>query len=462
MSEFEYLDENSPSRNRTSGKLGPHYGSVSAILPASSTASNALVFSFEQPDPGFPAPMTLLASKMTDHGKNFEDADSEKILDWIDIEQNLMHDKDMGSNRKGSNYSNEPAQEIGSRNCCFLEGIYWDALYQGRATNREECMMSAEASAGKTAKGTIVEERDAAAITYASLDPQQLTKQNKFGEETRRVCDQFLTTVQSRLREAAVWSFSMRIVESKCISNALKILQRHAFHRYESLHSPDRARNLTGKDSKGTSDIDRLLLLPAVFQNVDQVEKIKPPFHHINFLGNSTYTRSSTPPEVSLWFVATSRRKRRFPSKSRQGVITSQAAKMIDPYLYFGPNNLLQLSASALRNAVTGYVRKVYSNNGTWLEDRYTDWTDTPINEQTSDQEHLVFEALSHPPPLQEPHFMRSGDHDVIFNDRLHLLLSTPKKYNGRHSFDFSLRNSSNLKNVQYAADESYEATTSV
>lgn len=461
MSEFGHLDENFLSQNHTPGKSGPHNGSVSTILTTSPNASNALGFPFEQSDPGFPASKILLTSKTADHRKNFEDADSEKILNSIEFEQNFLHDKDTVSDSKGSNYSHEPAQEIGFRNCCLLEAIHWDALYEGRATGWEECMVSAEDSAGKTAKETIIKERDAA-TTYVSFDPQQHTKQNELVEETRRVYDQFLTGVQSRLREAAAWSFSVRIVESKYISNALRILQRHGVDTYKFLHAPDRARGLTGTNSKGTSDIDSLLLLPAVVQNVDQVEKVKPRFHHINFLGNPTYARSSTPPEVSLWFVTTSRRKRRFPPRSRQGVITSQAAKMIDPYLYFGPNDVFQLSGSALRNAVAGYVRKAYSNNGTWLDDRYTDWRDTPINEQTSDQEHLVFNALSHPSPLQEPHFMSPGDRDVIFNDQLHLLLSTPKKYNGRHSNGFSLRNSSKLKIVQYAAYESYGATTSV
>lgn len=136
---------------------------------------------------------------------------------------------------------------------------------------------------------------------------------------------------------------------------------------------------MIGTNSKGKSDIDGLLLLPVVVQNVDQVERVKPLFHHINLLGNPTY-------EVSVWFVATSRRKRRFPSRSRQGVITFQAAKMIDPYLYCGPSDVFKLSGSALRNAVAGYVRKAYSNNGAWLDDRYTVWRDTPINEQTSGQ----------------------------------------------------------------------------
>lgn len=82
-----------------------------------------------------------------------------------------MHDKDMDSDRKGSKYSNEPAQKIGSRNCCLLEAIYCYALNEGRATGREECMVSAEASAEKTAKGTIIEERNAA-TTHGSFDPQ--------------------------------------------------------------------------------------------------------------------------------------------------------------------------------------------------------------------------------------------------------------------------------------------------
>lgn len=97
-----------------------------------------------------------------------------------------MHDKDTDSVSKGSNYSNEPAQGIGSRNCCVLEAIHWDALYDGRATGWEECMASAEDSAGKIAKGAIIEERDAA-TTYVSFDPQQHTKQSELVEQTRRV-----------------------------------------------------------------------------------------------------------------------------------------------------------------------------------------------------------------------------------------------------------------------------------
>lgn len=160
-----------------------------------------------------------------------------------------MHDKDTDSVSKGSNYSNEPAQEIGSRNCCLLEAIHWNALYEGRATGWEECMVSAEDSAGKTATGTAIEERDAA-TTYVSFDPQQHTKQNELVEETRRVYGQFLTGVQSRLREIAAWSLSVRIVESKYISNALRILQLHGVHRYKFLHAPDRARDLTRTNSK--------------------------------------------------------------------------------------------------------------------------------------------------------------------------------------------------------------------
>lgn len=92
-----------------------------------------------------------LTSKSTDHGKNFENADSEEILNSIQFEQSIVHDKDTDRVSKGSNYSNEPAQEICSHNCCLLEAIHWDALYGWRATGWEECMVSAEDSTGKIA-----------------------------------------------------------------------------------------------------------------------------------------------------------------------------------------------------------------------------------------------------------------------------------------------------------------------
>lgn len=112
-----------------------------------------------------------------------------------------------------------------------------DALYEGRATGWEECMVSAEDFAGKIAKGIIVEERDAA-TTYVPFDPQQHTKQSELVEETRRVYDQFQTGIQSRLREAAAWSFSVRIVESKSIGNASRILQRFGVHGYKFCTRP--------------------------------------------------------------------------------------------------------------------------------------------------------------------------------------------------------------------------------
>lgn len=144
---LDILNQISPSQIRTPGKSGPLHGSVSTGLTTSPEASNTLGYPFGQSDLGFPVMRILVTSKTTDHGKIFEDADSEKILNSFEFEQNLMHDKDTDSGSKGSNYSNKPARDIGTRNCCLLEAVHWDALCEGRATGREECMVSAEDSA---------------------------------------------------------------------------------------------------------------------------------------------------------------------------------------------------------------------------------------------------------------------------------------------------------------------------
>lgn len=73
----------------------------------------------------------------------------------------------------------------------------------------------------KTAKAAIIEERDAATI-YVSFDPQKHAKQSEDVDETRKAYDQFLAGVQSQLRVAATQSYSVRIVKSKYISNALR------------------------------------------------------------------------------------------------------------------------------------------------------------------------------------------------------------------------------------------------
>ncbi|MCJ1486612.1 hypothetical protein MMC06_006790 [Schaereria dolodes] len=97
------------------------------------------------------------------------------------------------------------------------------------------------------------------------------------------------------------------------------------------------------------------------------------PFHHLNFSNDKVYHKSATPPEVSMWAAFTSR----LPPKlccqgpTRERVLASQAGKLVDPFNYSGPENLLELQGTKLRDAVTGYVQVVYETDGEWENDRY-------------------------------------------------------------------------------------------
>ena len=92
--------------------------------------------------------------------------------------------------------------------------------------------------------------------------------------------------------------------------------------------------------------------------------------HHYNIMGHPVYCRTYTPPEVSLW-ASQQTWKPHFRTESTEGVLVSQAWKLVDPYSYNGPAELLVLGGSKLREAVIGFVDKVYEPFGTWGYDRY-------------------------------------------------------------------------------------------
>ena len=108
-------------------------------------------------------------------------------------------------------------------------------------------------------------------------------------------------------------------------------------------------------------------------------------FHHYNFLQLPVVYPSATPPEVSLWAVFMFHKKacdgEPYPDPfSHKGVLISQASKLIDPYIYNGPEYILRLyRGSRLRDQLTGYVQKVYRGNGTWHNDQYVYEEEKPL-----------------------------------------------------------------------------------
>lgn len=93
--------------------------------------------------------------------------------------------------------------------------------------------------------------------------------------------------------------------------------------------------------------------------------------HHLNYLQQPVFHKSDTPPEVSLWAVCSGHTKGHHLKFTRRGVVSSQAGKLVDPFSYSGPPELLVYKGTRLRDEVTGYVDKVYHPTGTWKLDQY-------------------------------------------------------------------------------------------
>lgn len=136
-------------------------------------------------------------------------------------------------------------------------------------------------------------------------------------------------------------------------------------------------------------------------------ETVPDPCHHINFQGNPCPTRSNTPPEVSLWVVITSSSRRHHETFSREGVITAQANKLIDPFEYDPTGcDLSRLAGSQLKNALIGKVRKVYLECGTWVDDVYSlkDNVPVPLSYESMMSRLIYWKGTYCDYSMQEPH----------------------------------------------------------
>lgn len=175
--------------------------------------------------------------------------------------------------------------------------------------------------------------------------------------------------------------------------------------------------------------------------------KIPPLFHHRNFLGYPVHHKSSTPAAVSLWLAFTSHKKHVFHRFSRQGVIASQATKLVDPFVYRGPKTALWHSGTELRNAVVGLVEKVYSGQGTWLYDSYDEDDEVPIIAELIGG--YVYHNGASTGKLQEPHWMCRNDwEDTIINDGKSSYTPKPTRKNPDEVFE---RSPSKLRTVVFA-----------
>ena len=101
----------------------------------------------------------------------------------------------------------------------------------------------------------------------------------------------------------------------------------------------------------------------------------KPVLHRLNFSGGSVFHPSATSPETSLWAAYHFHRQAKYNLHlgrpgfenpiSYKGVLIAQAAKLIDPFKYHGPQYALNHRGSKLQEAATGYVEKISAPFGT-------------------------------------------------------------------------------------------------
>jgi hypothetical protein len=64
-----------------------------------------------------------------------------------------------------------------------------------------------------------------------------------------------------------------------------------------------------------------------------------------------------------------------------KAILVWGALTLLEPVAYFGPKDTLEkLRGTALKEAVTGHCVKVYTSEGTWLEDEWAKDEDEPFN----------------------------------------------------------------------------------
>ena len=180
--------------------------------------------------------------------------------------------------------------------------------------------------------------------------------------------------------------------------------------------------------------------------NVTSMEKRT---HHFNYLQQPVFHKSDTPPEVSLWAVCSGHTKGHHDKFSRQGVLSSQAGKLIDPFWYSGPPELLNYKGTRLRDEVTGYVDKVYHPIGTWSLDQYS--FDEVVPHVIKDDAYTdIKNGPGYPYCPQPVHYSDDTDpEDSAINDDGRVHINKPKS-----DGNWVRPSSSPLKIVQAHSDE--------
>ena len=168
--------------------------------------------------------------------------------------------------------------------------------------------------------------------------------------------------------------------------HASQSIQKRGYGIRRALESADRSVDwfwtpITEKDQKKNDP--RELERSQKVLDTPETGRTRERVHHMNFCDEPVYSKSATPPEVSLW-AALSGSLKQFGKEDdsvtvRKWVLASEAGKLLDPFVYNGPAELLELNGQLLRDAVTGYVQKTYAPVGTWDTETYTFEEDVPL-----------------------------------------------------------------------------------
>lgn len=76
----------------------------------------------------------------------------------------------------------------------------------------------------------------------------------------------------------------------------------------------------------------------------------------------------------------------------RKAILLWDALALIDPVAYWGPHDVLEkLRGTALREAVNGQCGKIYTHDGTWLQDKFGEDEDQPLNYDDTVKTDILF-----------------------------------------------------------------------
>lgn len=175
------------------------------------------------------------------------------------------------------------------------------------------------------------------------------------------------------------WAYATGFVKYSYLSAAHEYRSDNGYYQHPRLEASGRSMGLFWASSTEhaqhphTPLLHRTERVPS--QPKDDTVLVSNSCHHENYLMHPVEVKTSTPPEVSLWLTHLARRKKvTLDPLSRKGVLAAQATKTVDPYQYIGPQNFLNIySGTQLRNAIVGYVNRVYLPCGSWQYCEYQD-----------------------------------------------------------------------------------------